>query len=682
MLAGGDVSGILRSTDGGRSWHAVNAGVSGHVRMKVAAILYSPVAPGRVFAGVGDGATGGFLQSDDSGATWRVRSTVPHFHGQTPKVTSLPQTHPRSTGNLIAQDPITGAIYVATFDQGVMRSDDGGVQWKKLGLQGHYLRSIALDPLVPDVLYAASYGRGIYKSTDARRNGALSVLPAAPSTVEELAISNGVIYAAAGPAGVFTSDDGGGTWRLRIGPTVTGSNWMSIAAWTSCSGHSVVYAGAHRATPNTIVRSTDRGQNWVSVTSSASRIHANVGGPGGPEWWLAPRTRLLLGGSNSTPAQITLRSDPADRCAEPGVLVAGRSGIWGSTNSGGDWYPLMGGLAATWLETLALDSAAASTVHVAPYDWTYLFWTHAAAAVSSPVIQAAGAAGFDVAVDASVSPSRVYIATGNRDSNTQGGIFSSASPAVATSWVNEGLSSRAGSKRPLAIAVGRSGRLGVLLAAVDGAGIYRKVGSTWSKVNGVAMSKANPPRPVQMIWPGGTTIVYLFERRSGVWRSTDAGASWSNIWAKTSSSNRRGYIATDATGGTLWVSTDSSLYRIDDARSGTVAAGKLKPVPVLTVPSPGPVAVGRDGAVYLATKPSGSMPAQLLRSDDRGATWSDIADDSYRNTVLLPSRIAVDAEGGLWLALAGNGLLRGTVRLTAPARRQTSPPPGFESATR
>ena len=141
LLSGGDVSGIERSTDGGASWQAVNTGLVGRPQLEVAAFLFSPAVAGRVYAGVGDAGTGGgLLESDDSGATWRMLSTVPQFAGGNAKTAGLPAEHPRSTGNLLAQDPVSGSIYAATFSQGVMRSDDGGATWTTLGLSGLPLR--------------------------------------------------------------------------------------------------------------------------------------------------------------------------------------------------------------------------------------------------------------------------------------------------------------------------------------------------------------------------------------------------------------------------------------------------------------------------------------------------------------------------------------------------------------
>ena len=658
LLSGGDVSGIERSTDGGQTWRAVNAGLVGRAQLEVAAFLFSPLDSSHVYAAIGDAGTGGgLLESHDAGATWTLRSTVPQFAGGNAKTAGLPTEHPRSTGNLLAQDPVTGSLYAATFNQGVMRSDDGGDTWVPLGLAGLYLRTLLLDPADSSVLYAGSYGSGLYQTTDAAGQGGFTQLTNAPSTVEELAAAGGTIYAAAGTAGVFASTDGGATWNaLGAGQLTAGSMWTSIAAWAACDGSVTLYAGADQSTPNAIVRSADGGATWASVTNSAAHIHATVGGPSGASWWLASRPALMLGGKSSTPAQITL-VPAADACAQPTVLVAGRSGIWQSANAGGDWYPMVGQMGVTVVQTLALDPAATSTLHVAATDWTYLTSPDGLATVTSPFIKKAASTGFDVAVDASVRPSRVYLATGNRDNNTQGRIYSSATPGVSSSWTDELLPV---AKRPLAIAVGKTtGGARVLLAAVDAGGIYRKVGTSWTKISTPAMTLKTGAKPIQMLWPAGTQLVYLYDHRSGIWRSNNGGSTWVKIWAKNSQGDLKGFIATDATGSTLWVSTGGTLYRIANAATGTVTAGTMTPVPVLTEPWPGPVAVAPNGTVYLAVQPSAGVPAQLLASTDGGATWNDVADDVYRATALQPYRLVADPSGGLWVCLAGNGVLHG-----------------------
>jgi hypothetical protein len=58
-------------------------------------------------------------------------------------------------------------------------------------------------------------------------------------------------------------------------------------------------------------------------------------------------------------------------------------------------------------------------------------------------------------------------------------------------------------------------------------------------------------------------------------------------------------------------------------------------------------------------QPIATTPAQLLRSDNNGATWTDVADPTYRATALLPYRLVADGTGAVWVCLAGNGLLRG-----------------------
>src|SRR3954454_837679 len=53
LIAGGDVSGLHRSTDFGDTWRQVNAGVTGIDQLKVAAVAFDPTTPGEVYAAVG-----------------------------------------------------------------------------------------------------------------------------------------------------------------------------------------------------------------------------------------------------------------------------------------------------------------------------------------------------------------------------------------------------------------------------------------------------------------------------------------------------------------------------------------------------------------------------------------------------------------------------------------------------
>ena len=113
-------SGIYRSLDWGTSWQPADTGLTDTSQYKIASIEFSPAVPGRVYAAAGaSGSGGGLLESDDSGQTWALRSTVPQFAGgDTPESPACRLPIPRSTGHLLAIDP-QGTIYAATFAGGV-----------------------------------------------------------------------------------------------------------------------------------------------------------------------------------------------------------------------------------------------------------------------------------------------------------------------------------------------------------------------------------------------------------------------------------------------------------------------------------------------------------------------------------------------------------------------------------
>jgi photosystem II stability/assembly factor-like uncharacterized protein len=111
-------------------------------------------------------------------------------------------------------------VYAAT-DHGLFWSTDGGQVWAGTpDVPTRDVRGIAVDPGAPSTIYAASFGGGVFKTTDGGRSWntastglsragidglqlrAIAVAPSSPS----------IIYAA-GPAGIFRSSDGAASWN-------------------------------------------------------------------------------------------------------------------------------------------------------------------------------------------------------------------------------------------------------------------------------------------------------------------------------------------------------------------------------------------------------------------------------------------------------------------------------------
>ena len=661
VVAGGDVSGLHRSTDWGRSWSVADTGLATTAELKVAAVAFAPSAADTVYAaaGSGIGTGGGFLRSDDGGRSWAVVSRVPQFSGGN-NAAPLPSPHPRSTGALLAADPQTpGLVYAATFHDGVMRSTDGGGSWQTLGLAGTYLRGLVLDPADPDVLYAATFDSGVYRTAAASTSGAFTHLDAGPPSVEELAVVGSDLYAAAGPAGLFRSPDAGATWAALATGT-SGGTWAAIAGADTVTGR-VLYAAA--AAPATggggrveVVRSDDGGATWSVLAPAAGRVHSNeIGAAGGPPWWLVSvAADSMLGGARYVAAQLTL--DPGDPTR---VFLAGRAGLWGSTDSGRDWYPLVGGLQVTINRDVAVDPARPGRAYLADADWELLCSTDALEHVRR-CLDVRGTTPLGLAVDASVAPTVVYAAVGNPDKNAKGEVYSGADPAGGGAWHSEGLGKKTNGRRPLAVAADRDNGAPVVLAAVEQSGLWRKAGGVWTRVSSVALAKRQPSGAAAFAWRPGSASVFLYDNATGVWRSSDRGRTWTLIWAKPTTPGGWGHLAADpADPSRLFVSVPGEgLYRLDGVAGGTVGNG-VTATEVGSFAAPGPLAFAPGGAL-LATESAGPPGGPALRrSTDGGASWDVIGGPGYAGAARLPLGLAVDSEGTVLVALRGTGALIG-----------------------
>ena len=198
----------------------------------------------------------------------------------------------------VAGDPVNKfTFYQGTTGGGVWKTDDGGINWANVS-DGFFktgsVGAIAVAPSNPNVVYVgmgeacfrgnASYGDGVYKSTDAgktwthlgleatRQIGRLQVDPTNPDIAYVAALGD-----AWGPnpdRGVYRTRDGGRTWQKVL---FRSENAGAIDLVLDPGKPNVLYAttlelrrypwGFRSAGPGTaIYKSTDGGDTWTDLS--------------------------------------------------------------------------------------------------------------------------------------------------------------------------------------------------------------------------------------------------------------------------------------------------------------------------------------------------------------------------------------------------------------------------------
>lgn len=168
-------------------------------------------------------------------------------------------------------------IYAGTFGSGVFKSTDGGQSWSSAsqGLSNLEIQSLAIDPTNPSTLYAGTYKSQVFKSTDGGKTWSwsgtgmqaeaivysIAVDPFTPSTV--FASTRGVSNNGNPPWNgiIYKSTNGGQTWTPSLanvgGPT--DQDW----AYSLCinpNNHDQVFAALHTSGPYLL---NDSGWHWI-----------------------------------------------------------------------------------------------------------------------------------------------------------------------------------------------------------------------------------------------------------------------------------------------------------------------------------------------------------------------------------------------------------------------------------
>jgi photosystem II stability/assembly factor-like uncharacterized protein len=255
---------------------------------RIADIAIHPGDRATWYVGVG---SGGVWKTENAGTTW-----TPLFDGQ----------GSYSIGEVELDPNNPDVVWVGTgenvsgrhvgYGDGVYRSRDGGVSWDNLGLSGsEHIGRISIDPRDSEVVLVAAEGplwssggdRGIFRTTDGGTTWT-PVLTVDENTgatdIERDPSDPDVLYAATyqrrrkvwallagGPgSGIHKSTDGGLTWREVTGGLPSG-DLGKINLAISPLDPAVVYAtieadGEDRG----FYRSTDKGESWEKRNSYTS----------------------------------------------------------------------------------------------------------------------------------------------------------------------------------------------------------------------------------------------------------------------------------------------------------------------------------------------------------------------------------------------------------------------------
>jgi photosystem II stability/assembly factor-like uncharacterized protein len=235
--------------------------------------------------------SGGVWKTENSGTTW-----TPIFDGQ----------GSYSVGCLTLDPGNPDVVWVGTgenvsgrhvgYGDGVYKSLNGGKTWMNVGLKNsEHIARILVDPRNPSVVYAAAEGplwspggeRGLYKSVDGGKTWIPSLVISKDTGVAsaELDPSNpDIVYAAAyqrrrsvaafiggGPeSAIYKSEDAGKAWRkLTVG--LPSGDVGKIGLAVSPIDPRVVYATIEAGPDERgFYRSTDKGESWEKRSSFIS----------------------------------------------------------------------------------------------------------------------------------------------------------------------------------------------------------------------------------------------------------------------------------------------------------------------------------------------------------------------------------------------------------------------------
>ena len=558
--------GVYRSTDAGATWDGTpntpGPGLDPGRTANLAATVAT--APGVVYA-----TTGGsdlFHWSTDGGTTWG------HGPGPSNWVYGL-EVHP-SLGT---------SLYAAS--KGVYTSSNSGLDWYNTGVgsSDEWFTDVAINPVTPTIVYAASGVGKVYKSVNAGENWTNSSSGLPGKLVWAVAVNpsnSNIVYAGLEQDGVYRSDNGGASWAAWSGAdlicpyvreiAVDPANPNKVYISTDCSGvyskeegdpgwvsvgphysgQRRVYAmGLPSTAPNTIYagvwgdgiyKSTDAGGNWQERNNGlmAHRINRIAPMPGSPGTTYATGRGGLFftddGGQSWERIRDTgtwLYSDAFGLDVDPasGTVFVGMWGHVITTTNGSTWYDASDGLESGYLYDIAINPVTPSLVYAGILSGndgqTGVYKSQDGGAhwvrASTGITDTSDM--FAIAVDPT-SPNIVYAGTSG------GTLIRSADNGDSWAWSGNGLIHVTGWPSIWDI-LPDPRNPGVVFLAQSNSGDSRQGGIYRSSDYGVSWERVLERHDSWSLVfdPGNHNVIYTSSWRDGIYRSEDGGDSWAKF---------------------------------------------------------------------------------------------------------------------------------------------------------
>lgn len=523
-----------------------------------------------------------------------------------------------------------------------------------VGPFGGDVRSIAIDPLQPEILLLGTSDGQIYRSTDGASHWH-KVLPGIDTRGRGLVIDNivfdpthpGRVYIASWDlrsttGGLFRSEDGGITWSTVPFQTPEGNNNTSIRAIAISprNGDTIVLG-----TLDGVYRTRDAGQNWEKISrghreyDDLIQIESVAIDPRDDDilyagtWHLGYRT--TDGGKNWTRIDKGMLSDSdvfslqVDSANPETVFASACSGIYKSTNGGELWTKLRNGLAknANRTRSFLISPRDSNVVFAGTTEGLYKSFDGGTNWIR---MTQAGLTVNAIAVHPQ-NPDLIYLATDDS------GVLKSGDAGKTFVASNLGFVHR----HVAALAADPSNPdrfyAGVLYDNQQG-GFYlsEDSGQTWRISNKGLL--AGDTDVYDIVTSGDGAQIWLNTRRS-VYVSTDRGASWTQTLRV---ATRKLFHVRSEGGKKFLAWTDAGLYQALLLNGPWKKVGELPIGATAMLP-----AAAQSGELWLV------VGERIYRTTDRGVTWTEFLQtgiSEIQQMVSYGERLLAATTHGLFLS--------------------------------